>query len=152
MLKTITAAYINQPKPGKKWGNIKSDSGEVYFAAWEKIRNVGSGNNVEGDYQDKSFLDGKAYKYLDSVRILGSISNSVVQANGNPAPYAGGGSVQSMHIFVTGVVGRAMGSGKFAASDMVELTKNAMTAWSVLSAPEVTRPATTKDLDDEIPF
>ena len=145
MLKTITAAYINQPKSGRKWGNIKSDSDEVYFAEWAKISNVGRGNKVEIDYQDKSFPDGKAYKYLDSVRILGSISNAVDQANGNLTP-------QSRHIFVTGVVGRAMGSGKFAASDMVELTENAMKAWSVLSAPEVTRPATTKDLDDEIPF
>lgn len=45
--------------------------------------------------------------------------------------------MQSCLIYVTGVVGRSMGSGKFASSDMLDLTRNAYAAFcDVFGKPE----------------
>lgn len=50
-------------------------------------------------------------------------------------------TAQDMQIFITGVVGRAMGSGKFTAADIAELARNAKLAFvDVLGAPESPAP------------
>ena len=50
-----------------------------------------------------------------------------------PKPATGGmnkSDTQRLDIFVTGVVGRSMGSGHFSVSDIEELTKNAVKAFN----------------------
>ena len=50
----------------------------------------------------------------------------------NPMPFSNGmnkNDTQRMDIFVTGVVGRSMGSGHFSVQDISELTKNAKKAF-----------------------
>jgi hypothetical protein len=42
----------------------------------------------------------------------------------------GKNDTQRMDIFVTGIVGRAMGSGQFSVHDIAELTKNAVSAFN----------------------
>ena len=59
----------------------------------------------------------------------------VPQANNSftPKPATGGFNktdTQRLDIFVTGVVGRSMGSGHFSVSDIEELTKNAVKAFN----------------------
>ena len=59
----------------------------------------------------------------------------VAQANNTytPKPPSGGmnkSDTQRLDIFVTGVVGRSMGSGHFSVSDIEELTKNAVKAFN----------------------
>ena len=59
----------------------------------------------------------------------------VAQANNTytPKPPNGGfnkGDTQRLDIFVTGVVGRSMGSGHFSVNDIEELTKNAVRAFN----------------------
>jgi len=59
----------------------------------------------------------------------------VPQANNSftPKPATGGFNktdTQRLDIFVTGVVGRSMGSGHFSVSDIEELTKNAVRAFN----------------------
>jgi len=59
----------------------------------------------------------------------------VAQANNTytPKPPSGGmnkSDTQRLDIFVTGVVGRSMGSGHFSVSDIEELTKNAVRAFN----------------------
>ena len=57
------------------------------------------------------------------------------QANNSftPKPATGGmnkSDTQRLDIFVTGVVGRSMGSGHFSVNDIEELTKNAVRAFN----------------------
>jgi len=59
----------------------------------------------------------------------------VPQANNTytPKPPTGGmnkSDTQRLDIFVTGVVGRSMGSGHFSVNDIEELTKNAVKAFN----------------------
>ena len=59
----------------------------------------------------------------------------VAQANNSytPKPPTGGmnkSDTQRLDIFVTGVVGRSMGSGHFSVNDIEELTKNAVRAFN----------------------
>jgi hypothetical protein len=51
------------------------------------------------------------------------VSNVMPSSNGK-------NDTQRMDIFVTGIVGRAMGSGQFSVHDIAELTKNAVSAFN----------------------
>jgi hypothetical protein len=64
----------------------------------------------------------------------------VYQGAGGAVPPTGNPNVgqdQGKHIFVTGVVGRAMGSGKFTASEIAVLTQAAAQAYEIMNKPPV---------------
>ena len=65
----------------------------------------------------------KAPQQLDNV----VSSTNFVPNNSNGANK---NDTQRMDIFVTGIVGRAMGSGQFSVHDIAELTKNAVSAFN----------------------
>ena len=46
------------------------------------------------------------------------------------------GTDQARHIYVTGIVGRAMGSGKFTASEIAVLTSEANRAFDLIGKPK----------------
>lgn len=85
----------------------------------EGIRNLPQGTPVEFE---ASKPDGKNYWRMTSYKRTTSpqqATNGQAQATHDTAE----------EIFVTGVVGRAMGSGKFGVEDIEGLTKAAMNAW-----------------------
>ena len=55
---------------------------------------------------------------------LNNVVNNVMPSSN------GKNDTQRMDIFVTGIVGRAMGSGQFSVHDIAELTKNAVSAFN----------------------
>lgn len=138
---TVQVQYVNQPKKvGGKYGNIKDGQGRVF---WVPAQHLGA------------FAPGATMDIGYDMQTWGQNNVAVVsQANGMPlghSPQAGqaaqaivqrvtpqmpDGQRLGQHddskeegMFVMGVVGRAMGSGQFAVTDIELLTKAAVQAW-----------------------
>ena len=74
----------------------------------------------------KESKTGNLYSNVSSVKIVdGTEANTSVSSGAN-----GKNSTQRLDIFVTGVVGRAMGSGQFSQMDIKGLTRNAVEAFN----------------------
>jgi len=125
----IQVKYNNEPKPGKKMANIKTADGMTFFYYPDKM-GFREGENVTIEYDEQQWGD----KPVNVIRrIVPAVSP---QAATRPVPghnsnghTNGNGSSKDELIFVTGVVGRAMGSGKYDASDIGLLTKAAKVAY-----------------------
>ena len=46
---TLTVQYVNEPKPGKKLGNIKSDDGQIWFVVPAMLRRFSAGQTYKVD-------------------------------------------------------------------------------------------------------
>ena len=74
----------------------------------------------------KESKNGNPYSNVSSVKVVdGTEANTSVSSGGNSKS-----STQRLDIFVTGVVGRAMGSGQFSQVDIKGLTRNAVEAFN----------------------
>ena len=93
----------------------------------------------------KTSANGNQYTNIKDVEVVknpGEQNNNspqpigdVMQKLSSPQPINGGnpiskGDTQRLDIFVTGVVGRSMGSGHFSVNDIEALTKNAVKAFN----------------------
>ena len=123
---TVTVQYVNLPKEGKKQGSIKGADGTSYGVWANHIGNYKQGATYSIEYEERDY-NGKTYR---------TVKDATLQAPA--ASHAGNGGANGPDkdklIFVTGVVGRAMGSGSFQATDVKVLTLAALEAWSALSA------------------
>ncbi len=74
----------------------------------------------------KESKNGNPYSNVSSVKVVdGTEATTSVSSGGNSK-----NSTQRLDIFVTGVVGRAMGSGQFSQVDIKGLTRNAVEAFN----------------------
>lgn len=132
MQTTVTPQYVNAPKQGKKYGSIKMQDGSRFPVPGHLIHNFAKGMATTIEYEQQNWGDGM----VDVVtNVVGGdapapqqAGQAAQQAFAPPAQMAPQ-SDQAEDIFVTGVVGRAMGSGAFTATDVSLLTKAAIEAW-----------------------
>ena len=74
----------------------------------------------------KESKTGNLYSNVSSVKVVdGTEATTSVSSGGNSK-----NSTQRLDIFVTGVVGRAMGSGHYSVADIPELTKKAVQSFN----------------------
>jgi len=139
---TITPKYVNQPKPGGKMGSIKDPAGELWLVEPGLLGSFRVGAPIAVEWAPIKFTDGTERK-----KITGVVHGAAPQTNGRASAM---GNDAGREIFITGVVGRAMGSGKFAAADIKELVTNAILGWGLVTAPKKAPPEA--GLDDAIPF
>ncbi len=119
----IAIKYVNPAKEGKKYGSIKDAAGNTYWVPKEMIAGFTAGSTVDVPLSQQTW---------------GSNVVQVVSGHANPAPVAspnpGGATTiderKEATIFVTGIVGRAIGSGKFDTQDIPLLAKAALAAWN----------------------
>ena len=83
----------------------------------------------------KTSANGNQYTNIKDVQVATGHSEPVTNAPQplvNVAPNNGfnKGSTQRLDIFVTGIVGRSMGSGHFSVEDIEKLTRNAVSAFN----------------------
>lgn len=122
---TVVARQVYMPKPGKKYGAIVTPENERFNGLADQLRGVQKGATVALDYHDDIWGD-------SPVRVIQSIKTMAAPA---PGPSSGGGShADQRMIFITGVVGRAMGSGQFSSDDVKILTLAADAAYTALQA------------------
>jgi hypothetical protein len=132
--------------------SVTFDDGLNGLSFQREVANFAPGTEVEFTVQTKqSKKTGKDYKALSNIHIpeqrpQGGLFNE------------GAGRNKDWQIFVTGIVGRAMGSGKFNITDIRPLALAALEAFleadekhkSGVHAHEVSK--TSRVLDDHIPF
>lgn len=101
---TINVQYVNQPKPGKKQGSVKTVDGQFYGVDPTQLGQFAPGGTYNIEYDTHTF-QGKEYKTfrrMDGVLPL----QPPVQHSGRPA------QTQSVEMFTMGIIGRALqGSG-----------------------------------------
>ncbi len=135
----VTPQYVNPAKPGKQYGNIKEASGAKWIipAGWDRmfVPNV----TAHVDYETKTWG-------AETVNIVRGVDGSLQPAPPQPGPPSPPPATQPLpstppqpgvsrddkvaeEIFVTGIVGRAMGSGQFSVTDIAVLAKAATQAW-----------------------
>lgn len=74
----------------------------------------------------KESKTGNLYSNVSSVKVVdGTEANTSVSSGGNSK-----NSTQRLDMFVTGIVGRSMGSGQFSQMDIKGLTRNAVEAFN----------------------
>jgi len=85
----------------------------------------------------KTSEKGNQYSNIKDVEIVNKGNEGIPTSEpldnvvNNVMPSSNGkNDTQRMDIFVTGIVGRAMGSGQFSVHDIAELTKNAVSAFN----------------------
>lgn len=130
----LNIQYVNEAKPDKKYGTIKTRDGESYALPAGMSGVFQPNTTVEVPTQDQKWGDKVVHV------IMGRPANAntppavpAQQPSPQPAPTGHGTARQTdpkdMLIFVTGVVGRAMGSGNFGVTDIDLLTKAALSAY-----------------------
>ena len=103
--------------------NVKtSDKGNQYT----NVKNVSIADNhtLDDDLPSDAYVPQQQSKPVTTPSNTSSIRLSSLVSGGNK------NETQRMDIFVTGVVGRSMGSGHFSVEDISDLTKNAVRAFN----------------------
>lgn len=145
---TVTVEFVNPPKEGKAFGSIKTKELGYVGMKPADLTSFAKGQRYEIEYK----VSGDNGQYKNFVKLAS-------KPNGASGTGAGHSPDNSRMIFITGIVGRAMGSGKYAALDIAPLTKAAAAAFDSLHAPAPKAPeprresyGDPRDIDDEIPF
>lgn len=122
----IQVKYVNPPKEaGWKNGMVKTNTGEVYLVPLDKLSSFEPGKSYAIEYeQGTKYRTFKAFASMDKPGGMIRSSDSIPIL-----PPTNGHDKNALNIFVTGIVGRAMGSGKFEAKDIPFLTANAIQAY-----------------------
>jgi len=137
MRATVTPTFVDPPKPGKTNLSVKGDDGTRFSVPPKFGPSFVVGLPVTVDYEEK-FYQGKTFNMVEGVMPVSMRAQF-------PAPVAKDLPVEMSHgpqtqvkpstdhkdmlIFVTGVVGRAMGSGQFSTTDVKILTLAALEAY-----------------------
>lgn len=145
---TITAKYVNPPKPGRTNYSIKTPEDELYWVDPRLASQFQPGGTYQIEYDTKTFGD-RPSRVITRVVVGGAAPEppppqsyggyAHPQSNHTPAPRTNGnghrapnGDAKAREMFIMGVVGRAMGSGKFEPHDISQLTNEAASAWDAL--------------------
>lgn len=150
MQTTITPRYVDQPKPGKKNWSVKDVAGVVFSVPPKFAPQFRIGEPVMVDYS-VSHYNGKDFNMVEGA--TGTLAPAPMQAspayhppapeyaqqskpasvqhtNGHTAP--GSGHDKDRAMFVTGCVGRAMGSGQYPPTEIKLIALAADDAWNEL--------------------
>ena len=131
----VTLRYVNQPKnPAGKMGSIVGNDGTRYMVPVQNLGKFAVGGTYEVAVSQEVWKPGEpAVTVIRDVPGGGSAPAPAAPANPTHASgHVNGakiGESAARQIFVTGIVGRAMGSGKFTPSDLEALTSAAITAY-----------------------
>ena len=181
MQATITPKFMDAPREGGKYWSVKGQDDIQWKVHPDIAQHMARGIPVTVEYTVNDF-NGKQYNMVKALAGTAQPAPQpapqpaqpapVVQPQPAPAPAPQPASTprpsaahinahfstQAEEIFVTGIVGRAMGSGKFGPEHISVLTKAAIQAWQNrhgTTAPEYLgtfEAPPTGQPDDEIPF
>jgi hypothetical protein len=138
----INIKWVNPAKEGKKFGSLVDVSGAKYMCPAALVSQFQPGTTVDVPVQSAKWgadvvevIQGHAQATATSTSAW-SKPQAPEPARSVPANYStpasGNMDRKDALIFVTGTVGRAMGSGKFAAGDLMDLTHESLKAWFML--------------------
>jgi hypothetical protein len=155
----VNIRYVNFPKPGGKYGSLTTTDNQRIWVPPDLLGMFRAGMTAEIGTKQQTWGQGNDARTV-TIATSGPLQGQTAGYQGNqyaqgqnpqPRPYAAGrpntgfqprvvqGGGRPDHdakmIFVTGVVGRAMGSGKFTASEIAVLAQAAAQAFDVVTRP-----------------
>lgn len=152
---TVKVAFVNQPKPGRKQGSIKTEEG-TYIGVWpEQLSKFKPGGTYEIEYETNE----KGYHTMK--RLVGGdiVPPTAGQALNKTSSFAKGSDTKAVEMVVMGIVGRAhQSTGTLPDEDTLYGQMLAVrAAWTrAFAAPLGPVPDASKltkdELNDEIPF
>lgn len=161
----ITPQYVNEPKPGKKLGNIKTKELGYIWCQSEVLMNFQVNRRIFIEYTENG--DFKNFKrfpnpepHVAAPRVAAPAPRPQAPVNrpnaAAPQTFAAQVDTQALNIFVTGAVGRALGSGHFNAGDIDEIVREAKAAFmkhlsGVEPAPARKTSAPEPEFNDPLP-
>jgi len=103
---TITAQYLNPPKPGRKTGSVKDTDGQ-YWDVWpDKLAQMQQGGTYQIEYETRDY-QGKTYCTIKN--IVGG-SAPAPKSNGVAAKPANGYGKNDEQIFVLAILKEGLAS------------------------------------------
>ena len=127
MQTTVEVAFVNQPKNPGWSGSIKTSDGQYYSVKESDLGLFQKGQKYTIGY-DEVTKGGKTYRNFNGA-LLGPTTETKTAPATNGANHYSQTDTRERGMFIMGVVGRAMGSGKFEASDIEVLTKIAAASY-----------------------
>jgi hypothetical protein len=130
-VETVTAEYVNQPKnPGGKYGSINVGNKRYINVPVNMLSQFTKGGQYEIEVITQTWGD-RDVEVLKKVNYVSGGTNGA--APQQQSRMGGGNADTPMQIFITGIVGRAMGSGKFGPQDVEPWTLAALDAYRALN-------------------
>ena len=123
---TLTVKFANPAQEGKKFGSIVDTAGNRFPCPAAIVSQFQKGQTYEVALKTETWGG-------NQVQVIGgapSNGNAVPASSNRPPATTGNGQTKDAAMFVMGVVGRAMGSGKFDTQDIPLLAKAAAAAWN----------------------
>jgi hypothetical protein len=171
----VSIAQVTFPQPGRKFGKLQLNDGQTLWVPPELLGQFRGGMVAEVGTKQQTWGQGTDARQVTIVTtgpmqggMLPQQATPYGQGYGQPtaqqAPqrpntgfqprvYEGGGRQktdgEAKMIFVTGVVGRAMGSGKFTASEIAVLAQEAARTYDLVTAA---KPPIPQQTDDPPPY
>ncbi len=142
----VTPKYVNAANAGKKYGSIKDEQDNKYVVPANMVNQFQVGVPVDIQFENQTW-GGEPVSVIISVGAQTSQQSAQVTLPPQIQPVPHNPPAQqvphtptqqsaptledptSENIFVTGIVGRAMGSGQFGSTDISLLAKAAVQAW-----------------------
>jgi len=149
---TVTVRYVNPPKPGKKWGSIKTVDDEYIGCAPKDLAKMSEGNTYTVTYEVLANSGAKMLRSIDA--------GSAPATNGAAAPRSNGSYGKKTpeeesrmfamgHCIEAGLVVEGLNMAD--ASDIAKMIQTLETAWMMAHGEKKPAPLE-KELNDEIPF
>lgn len=125
----ITVEFVNQPSKNPKFGSIKGADGVYYSIGAGVLERYRKGMSFDAPVTSRDYNGKTYYSIPDSFDPSKSSETTAAKpaVNGHSN---GNGQTKDAAMFVMGVVGRSMGSGKFETQDIPLLAKAALAAWN----------------------
>ena len=153
---TIVAAEVKMPTGGQKSVSVKAADG-TYFSYWAEGSNIRMepGATYEIQYAEKPGNNGMVFRNIKAAKEVareGGMKQVAAAAPSLPAPVAGTPSKsngtyrpktpeEERMIFITGLAGRMLGSGRFNPTQIPTIVLSAAHAWTVLQQYPEGKPA-----------
>ena len=174
----VSIAQVTFPQPGRKFGKLQLTDGQTLWVPPELLGQFRGGMVAEVGTKQQTWGQGADARHVTIVttgpiQASGALPQGGAYGQGygplaaQPAPqrpntgfqprvYEGGGRPRTdgdaKMIFVTGVVGRAMGSGKFTASEIAVLAQEAARTFDLVTAPSPKPPPQMQSTDEPPPY
>jgi hypothetical protein len=131
----VAIKYVNDAKPGKKYGSIKDTEGNTYWVPAGMVAQFQPNTNVDINLSQQTWGQNQVQVFAGFAN--GSAPPAPAALNGNqqaapPSRPNGNGyeMEKSGYIFVTGCLQQALGSGKIEAKDIPFVAETLVAAWN----------------------
>jgi hypothetical protein len=125
---TITVKYVNQPKPGKKKGTVKTADGQMFGVWADKLAQFSPNMIYEVEYSEEMW-QGQTYRTITK-----ATSKSAAQAptNGARNTYRETSPGDAERMFVCSLLNAAIAAGKLqlGSEALVSAIKTTRSAWA----------------------